>query len=71
MDDLENFWSSLLSRNPVRIRQVWEDLDAEEQAAITMHLQHMATEEGWSEPQRISAQAALDALLKPDEPGSA
>jgi len=40
----------------------WQELVREEQVAVYIHLQVMATEEGWSEPQRISAQAALHAL---------
>jgi hypothetical protein len=37
-------------------------LNPAEQAAVHAHLTRMATEAGWSEPQRASAQAALDAL---------
>lgn len=61
-DDLEQFWSIMLGRNPESIRELWATLAAEEQTAVYAHLQRMTTEEGWLEAQRISAQAALDAL---------
>jgi hypothetical protein len=68
MSDLETFWGNLLSGDPEVIRAAWEHLDGEERAAVYAHLESMATEEGWSEPQRLSAQAALAALQ--DSPGS-
>jgi hypothetical protein len=60
--DLENLWARLLSREPETIRAAWELLQGEERTAIYTHLVIMATEEGWSEPQRLSAQAALDVI---------
>ncbi len=62
MDPLETLWATILSRDPQRIYEIWQTLDVEEQGAIYAHLTRMATEEGWTEPQRISAQTALDAL---------
>lgn len=62
-DWLEYFWGEILSREAARTRQAFESLsDAEERQAVLAHLQKMATEAGWAEPQRVSAQAALDAL---------
>ncbi len=62
-DWLEYFWGEILSREPERTRTAFESLDAPEQrAAIIQHLNNMATEDGWAESQRISAQCALDAL---------
>jgi hypothetical protein len=63
----EIIWESLLSRNPERIREMWGKLNQEEQNAVYAHLQRMVSEEGWTDPQRISAQAALDALPPVDE----
>lgn len=60
--DPETLWANILSRDPDTIRTAWEDLDADEQTAVRAHLERMATEDGWTEPQRISAQAALDTL---------
>jgi hypothetical protein len=62
MNDPELFWANILSRDPVTIRAAWSDLNVDEQSTVYAHLQRMATEKGWSEPQRISAQAALDTL---------
>ena len=60
--DPEMIWSSLLSRDPERIRDMWQKLSREEQDAVYAHLKHMVSEEGWTDPQRTSAQAALDSL---------
>ncbi len=62
MTDPETIWVGILSRRPDTTRETWHTLNAEEQAAVHAHLQRMATEEGWTEPQRISARAALEAL---------
>jgi hypothetical protein len=62
MDELESFWEHMLSEDPALIRAAWQRLKNEERAAIRAHLVTMATEEGWSEPQRRAAQAALDVL---------
>ncbi|MBZ0320923.1 MAG: hypothetical protein K8L91_31200 [Anaerolineae bacterium] len=60
---LEKFWGEVLSRDPQRILAAMDSLeDDQEREAIIAHLQCMATEEGWLEPQRISAEAALKAL---------
>ena len=62
MDDLDTFWTNMLSRDPTKILPAWETLSHDEQAAVYTHLQRMVTEEGWAEPQRRSAQAALVVL---------
>jgi hypothetical protein len=62
MTDPETIWAWLLSRKPATARAAWKQLTREEQVAVYAHLQRMATEDGWSEPQRASAQAALDIL---------
>jgi NADH:ubiquinone oxidoreductase subunit E len=60
---LENFWAEILSREPARIQAAMATLEDDEQReAIIVHLRRMTTEEGWLEPQRISAQVALEAL---------
>jgi hypothetical protein len=66
MDDLEAFWGQLLSEDPAQIRTAWASLNSEERAAVLAHLVTMATEEGWSEPQRLAAQAALEVLRGDD-----
>lgn len=64
MDEwLEKFWGEVLSRDPQRILKAMDSLeDDQEREAIIAHLRRMATEEGWAEPQRISAESALTAL---------
>ncbi len=64
MDEwLEKFWGEVLSHDPQRILSAMGSLeDAEEREAIIAHLKRMVTEDGWAEPQRISAEAALKAL---------
>jgi hypothetical protein len=52
----------MLSRETDQILTVWRELTSAERAAVHAHLTRMATEESWSEPQRMSAQAALEAL---------
>ena len=60
---IEQFWAEILSRDPDRTRAAYQGLeDAEEQAALVAHLKRMTTEEGWAEPQRVSAERALSAL---------
>jgi hypothetical protein len=70
MDDLEAFWGQLLSEDPAQIRAAWARLASDERAAILAHLVTMATEDGWSEPQRLAAQAALDVLRGDDTHGA-
>ncbi len=62
MDDLEILWDSLLSRQPEAIREAFESLGESDQQAVIAHLQRMIAEDGWHPEQRLSAQAALQAL---------
>jgi hypothetical protein len=61
-DNPDTFWANLLSREADLVLAVWRELTPSERAAVHAHLTRMAAEAGWSEPQRASAQAALDAL---------
>jgi hypothetical protein len=67
-DGLGEFWSDILSEEPLRIMAAWVTLDAEAQKAVRAHLMRMATETGWAEVQRLSARAALHAIADDDEP---
>jgi hypothetical protein len=64
MDDFrsEDLWDGLLSRQPRLICTVYNSLAPAEQKAVIAHLQRMAIEDGWHPEQRLSAQAALNAL---------
>lgn len=70
MDDPELLWTGILSRDPGRIHETWELLNADEKASVHAHLVAMATETGWTAPQRVSAQFALDALEQRNDPPS-
>jgi NADH:ubiquinone oxidoreductase subunit E len=60
---LETLWGNILSRDAKRVQEAINSIeDVEERLAIIAHLHKMATEQGWSDPQRISAQHALKAL---------
>ena len=60
--ELERIWDGILSRNRKTIRDSFKALSEGNQATVMAHLTRMATEDGWQEAQRNSAQAALDAL---------
>ncbi len=62
MNWLEEFWGDLLSEQPLRIMAAWLTLDADSQTAIRVHLQHMATQEGWADSQREAAQVAISVI---------
>jgi hypothetical protein len=59
---LEEFWAEVLSAEPARIRTALAALSGDDHRTIVLHLHRMAHESGWSEAQRLRAQAALDAL---------
>jgi hypothetical protein len=61
-DPLEILWDGLLSREAGRVRAAFATLNEAEQQAVRAHLQRMACEPGWHPEQRLSAQAALQAL---------
>lgn len=61
-DSLEVLWDQLLSRQADTIRLAFSGLTTEARQSTLAHLHRMVTEPGWHTEQRISAQAALDAL---------
>lgn len=64
VDDPEQIWASILGRREEDILAAWAMLDSDERIAVYAHLKNMASEEGWAEPQRVSAQAALNVLAR-------
>ena len=60
--DLEDLWDALLSRQSEQVRAAYHSLDEERKAAVYSHLQRMVSEPDWHPEQRLSAQAALNAL---------
>ncbi len=65
-DELEEFWSDILSEELLRIVAAWTILDAETQAAVYEHLGRMAKQEGWADVQRQAAETALHAIDSSD-----
>ncbi len=61
-DQLARLWDNLLSAEPERIRQAFNELDTPSQHTVLAHLQRMASEDGWQTEQRLSADAALRVL---------
>ena len=64
LDEPENLWDSILSRNAEQILPAFHSLTKEEQEYILNHLKRMVFEDGWHEAQRESAQTALDIIAK-------
>lgn len=62
MHDPEFLWATILSRDAEQVRAAWDTLDTREQETVYAHLERMAHEPGWTEPQRVSAEAALEVL---------
>ena len=62
MDSLEELWDQLLSRQPERVLAAFTRLSPGEKEQVRCHLERMASEPGWHPEQRLSAQAALQAL---------
>lgn len=56
---LDDFWESIFSGDPVRVRDAWGDMTDDEARAVLDHLRRMTTEDGWAEAQRQSAETAL------------
>jgi len=62
IDPLEKLWNALLSRDAQQIKSTFDSLDDASQKAVIEHLNHMATEDGWLDEQRASANTALDTI---------
>lgn len=67
-EDLEGFWSEVLSEDPARARNALRSLPPAERAGVRTHLHAMAEDPGWSAGQRRRARAALEAVeeIQPD-----
>jgi hypothetical protein len=67
LDEPEQLWENLLSRQPGPRKAALASLDPSDQKAVIAHLQLMVSEPGWQPEQRLSATAALDALLSEED----
>ncbi len=61
-NDLELLWEQLLSRDANKVRAAFIKLDSASQQVVKDHLKRMASESDWHPEQRVSAEAALQAL---------
>jgi hypothetical protein len=59
---IEDLWDALLSRQRDQVKLAFNSLDEGRKEAVFAHLQRMASEPDWHLEQRLSAQAALNAL---------
>lgn len=64
MKSIESLWDEILSRDPMRIMKIFEEISHKDQKAVVDHLFIMTTEDGWHTAQRQSAQIALQIIKK-------
>jgi len=62
-EQLELLWYKLLSSQPALIMEAYTSLDSGSQKTVITHLKRMSKEPGWQPEQRLSARAALLALV--------
>ncbi len=70
LEQPEQLWEDLLSRQPGPIKAAFASLQQSDQQAVLAHLQRMVSETGWQPEQRISARAALEVLLSEEDEDS-
>ncbi|MCU1281495.1 MAG: hypothetical protein JWM53_5041 [bacterium] len=62
-DDVEEFWSAMLSEDPSLVLGAWSTLDAEERGDVESHLQRMSDPtESYADGQQRSARFALETI---------
>jgi len=61
-DLIPDLWEHILSENPEKIKEVFHNLNPEEQQYVIEHLYKMATEPGWHPFQIQSARTAYKVL---------
>lgn len=62
MQSLEELWNHLLSQDPLRISEVFNQIDSNSQNQIIQHLQRMIHETGWQPMQKENAKIALEVI---------
>jgi hypothetical protein len=55
----EELWEHLLSEKTVLILRAWQTMNAEERAAVKLHLEAMSREADWPQTQRRTAASTL------------
>lgn len=62
-DDVEEFWSAMLSEDPALVMGAWSTLDAEERGDVEAHLARMSDPtESYADGQQRSARFALETI---------
>jgi hypothetical protein len=63
-DDIEQFWSAILSEDADAVLAAWRTLDAEERRDCEAHLRKMSDPaHGFADVQQRSAHFALDTIV--------
>ena len=64
-DDVEEFWSAILSEDAALVLGAWSTLDAEERGDVEAHLVRMTDPtESYAEVQQQSARFALETIRR-------
>jgi hypothetical protein len=62
-DDVEEFWSAILSEDAALVLGAWSTLDAEERGDVEAHLSRMSDpSESYADVQQRSARFALETI---------
>jgi hypothetical protein len=62
-DDVEEFWSAMLSEDAALVMGAWSTLDAEERGDVEEHLSRMSDPtESYADGQQRSARFALETI---------
>jgi hypothetical protein len=62
-DDVEEFWSAILSEDPALVLGAWSTLDADERGDVERHLLRMSDPtESYADIQQRSARFALETI---------
>ena len=64
MDNIEELWERILSRDKEQIKKAFLSLNQEEKQQILAHLNEMSSGSGWHKEQKISADAALEVIIE-------
>lgn len=64
MNNIENLWDHMLSKDKKKIITSYLRLNPEEKTAVVEHLNKMANEKGWHTEQKKSAKTALLVIEK-------
>jgi hypothetical protein len=64
MDNIEELWERILSRDKELIKKAFLSLNQEEKQQILAHLNEMSSGSGWHKEQKNSADAALKVIIE-------